>query len=78
MADEVLAQGQLEEGEVAEGMLAQLEEGVRRRRVERVEPGQPVGPNIQSWLLTIGTHKKPTDEREWDLLRESLAQAKPF
>ena len=45
------------------------------RRIERVENGQELRGNSKSWLLTIATHKKPYDEREWDLLRESLARA---
>lgn len=66
--DEVLAEGVLEEGEIAE-------EALDRRRVEYLRPGGRIGGNIQSWLLTIGTHKKPLDEREWHLLRDSLVDA---
>lgn len=48
---------------------------LRQRRVQRVEVGQALQGNTKSWLLTIATHKKPYDEREWELLRESLARA---
>jgi hypothetical protein len=31
--------------------------------------------NRSTWLVNIGTHKKPFDEREWDILRNSLTEA---